>query len=315
MEVVVGLDMGASKTACVIISLNAKPLSHALSGPANLSSCGIGSFRVALEKALREALCPLASMKPRIRAVGLGVAGLEGFQDKRLVEKVVNTVLKSRSAKIVLKSDVSMALFGALEKKPGILVLAGTGSIAIGRNEAGEMMRTGGLGYLLGDEGSGFELGQRGIRAALRSADGTGPETGLLLALKTCYGLESPMDLLPLIYKSPSRVEMIARFAPQVIDLGSKGDSLAEGIFQDAVTSLLNLTLALARKLNLTKPFPLVPSGGLFQNQTFLEAFLESIEERIPQAQPVAPRNSPQMAAALLALEAIGRDYGRVALP
>jgi N-acetylglucosamine kinase-like BadF-type ATPase len=170
-------------------------------------------------------------------------------------------------------------------------------------------MRVGGLGYLLGDEGSGFELGQRGIRAALRSVDGTGPETGLLLALRECYGLENPMDILPLVYKSPSCVETIARFAVWVLDLGFKGDSLAKGIVQDAIGSLLNMTFTLACKLNLTRPFALATSGGVFQNRTFLDAFLNTLKSRMPQAKPITPRHSPQMAAALLALEAIGIRY------
>lgn len=306
MEVVIGLDMGASKTSCVVADLKAKPLSHALSGPSNLNSCGIDGFQAALRKALCGALSPLASLNPVILAVGLGVAGLEGFQEREPVEKAIKAVLKGHNPVILIESDASMALLGALGRKPGILVLAGTGSIALGRNEAGEVMRVGGFGYLLGDEGSGFELGQRGIRAALRSFDGTGPETELLVALKACYGLENPTDILPLVYKSPSCVETIGRFAVRVLDLGFKGDGLAEGIVRDAVESLVGMTQALADKLHFARPFALATSGGLFQNRAFLMAFLKSLESRMPQAKPTTPSHSPQMAAALLALEAIG---------
>lgn len=305
MDVVAGLDMGASKTACVVVDLHARPLSVSLAGPANPNSVGLKGVLLAFNRALSEALAPLASFSPVIRAVCLGVAGLEADRRKHRLDALVRRGLEG-SPVVLTHTDASVALLGALAGNPGVLVIAGTGSVVLGRNGKGQVGRTGGFGFLLGDEGSGFDLGRKGMQAALRSVDGTGPETRLPQALMACYGIEDPYGVLPLVYRSRSRVDVIARFAPEVLSLGFEGDMVAEMIVREGAQDLLRALEALVRKLQLQEAFPFVTAGGLFRNEAFLEMFLGTVKSRFPDAKPMQPLFPPEMGAAFLALEALG---------
>jgi N-acetylglucosamine kinase-like BadF-type ATPase len=305
MDVVVGLDMGASKTACVVADLYARPLSVSLAGPANPNIVGLGGVFLAFNRALSEALTPLTSFSPVIRAVCLGVAGLEADRRKHRLEALVRRGLDG-SPVVLTHTDASVALLGAFAGNPGVLVIAGTGSVVLGRNAKGQAGRTGGFGFLLGDEGSGFDLGRKGMQAALRSVDGTGPETRLPQALMAFYGIEDPSGVLPLVYRSRSRVDVIARFAPEVLSLGFEGDMVAERIVREGAEGLLRALEALVRKLQLQEAFSFATAGGLFRNEAFLEMFLRTVKSRFPDAKPVQPLFPPEMGAAFLALEALG---------
>lgn len=305
MDVVAGLDMGASKTACVVADLHARPLSVSLAGSANPNSVGLDGVLLAFNKALSEALTPLSSRCPVIRAVCLGVAGLETDRRKSRLETLLRKSLEGPPI-VIASTDANVALLGALFKRPGALVIAGTGSVVLGKNSQGQTGRVGGFGFLLGDEGSGFDIGRKGIQAALRSSDGTGPETLLSQALMAFYGIEKPSGVLPLVYQNRSKVALVAKFAMEVLSLAFQGDKVSERIVREGVEDLLRALEALARKLNLQGAFSFVVTGGLFRNEAFRELFLESVNRKFPQAKPMQPLYPPEMGAVFMALEALG---------
>jgi N-acetylglucosamine kinase-like BadF-type ATPase len=214
------------------------------------------------------------------------------------------------SPELIVTHDAAIALAGALDGHPGIVVIAGTGSLAFGRNSAGETARAGGWGYIFGDEGSAFDIARQGLRAALREHEGWGPRTALTPALVAATGAAEPNQMLHLFYTPDWPRPRVAELAQVVGRIAEEGDPVAREILRNSARQLADLVRAVRRQLfSDEEPARVSWTGGVFTNPILSELFRESIAPNgnaDGHNQCVAPRHSAAIGALLVAWRAAG---------
>jgi len=210
-----------------------------------------------------------------------------------------------------LVHDSEIALVGGTGgRRDGVVVIAGTGSIAVGHDGAGRVVRAGGWGHVLGDEGSGYQIAQRGLNAATRARDGRGPATSLLESLPDAVGAASVEDLASRIYLEGWPAGQIAALAPVVLTAADEGDAVARGIVAAAGHELSRAAVAVIRALGKDEThLEVVLSGGVFGGSpSLVEAVRGEITAFAPAADVHLPLHEPVVGAAWLALEAARGD-------
>jgi N-acetylglucosamine kinase len=231
------------------------------------------------------------------------MAGLDRAEDEQVLMGLLQPLLPEVSLRLV--PDFEIALVGGTGgRRGGVIVIAGTGSIAAGHDGTGRTVRAGGWGHLLGDEGSGYQIALRGLNAATRAQDGRGPATTLLESLPAASGAASLDDLASRIYLEGWAVGQVAALAPVVLAAAADGDAIARGIVAAAGHELSRAAVAVIRALGKDEPLEVVLSGGIFGGSPFLvEAVQEEITAFAPGADVHLPRREPVFGAVWLALE------------
>jgi N-acetylglucosamine kinase-like BadF-type ATPase len=177
-----------------------------------------------------------------------------------------------------------VALEAGAPGAPGVVIVSGTGSIAYGRNAAGESARAGGWGYVLGDEGSGYWIGRAALRAVLREADQRGSATALTPLLLAHFGVDEAQGLIHEVYQSDLKPTSIGALARCVHEAFLQGDAVAIGILRTAADELEGAGVSVARRLGLLgEPFTCVLAGGIFRAVPWLQ---EELQRRLPVAAP-----------------------------
>jgi len=172
---------------------------------------------------------------------------------------------------VLVVNDALVALEAGAPDQPGVVVIAGTGSISYGRNANNEAARAGGWGFVLGDEGSGYWIGRAAIRAVLRQADRRGQATTLTELLLDHFKVPRAQDLIHEVYSGTLRAATIAALAQCVQTAFSSGDAVAIGILRGCADELESLALSVARRLQLVgTPFPFVLAGGIYKSVPWL---------------------------------------------
>jgi N-acetylglucosamine kinase-like BadF-type ATPase len=225
----------------------------------------------------------------RPTAVGIGVPGIA--REPGAAAAFAAAVSEACGTPARVSSDATVAWLGAFLGKPGIAVIAGTGSVAVG-GSPGALHRIGGHGHLVGDEGGGYCIGRQALRAALAAAEGTGPPTRLREALPAaaCASLD---ELVLRAQRSPADRAVLAGLAPVAgrCATGPDDDPVARAIIAEAAAALAGLAGALRRRLG---ELPVAGVGGVFAIQPLWAAF----QAATGAVEPLAP---PEVGAALLA--------------
>lgn len=290
MKLFLGVDGGQSGTAAVIGDENGRVLGTGEAGPCNHAAAGEG--RAKLERAVREsvaAACAEAGLAPdrvEFAAACFGMSG--GPDDKR---EILQNILKTR--RLIVTDDAVIALAGATANGEGIITIAGTGSIAFGRNGQGRIARAGGWGHIFGDEGSGFDLARQALRAALRMEEGWGEQTRLRELLLEGTGSQTANQMLHRFYSDEWPRSRVARLAPLVDRAATEGDPIAMQIITGAAQQLA--TYAASVRGQLWQPgaeIELAYIGGVFESRLLLEHF-RTMVEMTDGVRCVAPRRSP----------------------
>lgn len=256
---VVGIDAGGTKTVGLLADETGQVLAEARGGGANLQTHG----ELQVEKVFDEILDTLGHDRP-IAAVGLGIAGVDRPHDESVIRSILRRLGHRETARVV--NDAAIALVAGAPERVGIVILAGTGSIAYGADRGGRTARSGGYGFLLADEGSGYWLGHQALRAAVRAADGRGPQTLLRPILFEALEVSSVAELIPRVYEKGLPKHRIAALAGVVETARALGDSVAEGLVDAAARELAAAARAVARRLEFgAEPFPIVLAGGVFK--------------------------------------------------
>src|SRR6185312_4402707 len=162
---------------------------------------------------------------------------------------------------VVVTTDIEIALAAAFADGPGIVVSAGTGSVAVGRDRAGKQHRIGGYGWQMGDEGSGYAIGPASLGAVSRAIDGRSPNTALSDRLVRATR-SADFDALVRWAAGASPAE-VAALAPHVLAVAAAGDPLAQGIADYAARELSQLAICLVPKMDVNPPIPVAVTGGL----------------------------------------------------
>jgi N-acetylglucosamine kinase-like BadF-type ATPase len=276
---VLGIDAGGTKTVCQLADGGGNVLAEARRGGANLQAVGELEVEKVLHEVMEEAL---GDHDVTPAAICLGIAGVDRPEDARLVRGIMRRI--GYKAKCLVVNDALVALEAGAPEQPGVVVIAGTGSIAYGRNDRNQAARAGGWGYVLGDEGSGYWIGRAALRAVLREADRRGPATQLTTLLLGYYGVPRAQDLIHQVYAATIRPTAIAALAHLVMRGFSEGDEVSIGILRAAADQLESFGMSVARRLEIVgSEFPFVFAGGMFRAVPWLE---EELARRLPQASP-----------------------------
>jgi len=296
-----GVDGGGTATRAVIVSPGGRVLAAGRAGPSNPITVGADRALASILEAVN-----MASAKcgvDRFKASRLGVAGTDR---SRLRQKLL-AGLPDSYGDTAVTSDAAAALAGATGCRPGVVVIAGTGSIAYGENHRGMAARAGGWGWRLGDEGSGYTIGRNAILAALRAHDGRTPDTVLREMILGYLGLGAVEEIIDWMYAPGREPRDVAYLVPLVRDAEAAGDEAAKLVMAEAGAELGHVANAVIRRLGLTGGFPVGLNGGVFkQPSVYIMAFEEVVRREAPDCALIKPRMPPVLGAALLALKSTG---------
>ncbi len=292
---VIGIDAGGTKTVGLLADASGQVRTKAVAGGANLLVHG----ELSVEKTIYEILERLDVPGP-ISALCIGIAGVDRPEDRELVRHLLRRL--GVRERVRIENDALVALVAGAPAGIGIVVVSGTGSIAYGADPAGGTARSGGWGYLLGDEGSAFWLGHAAVRLGIRAADGRGPETSLYERI--CDKLEVDVldGLVAWFYDQELSRNRVAALASLVEEAAADGDQAAGELLDHAAGHLAAAARAVERQLEFDGDYPLVLAGGVFRACPSLYERLETRLE-LPRARVVRLKAEPATGAVTLALE------------
>ena len=300
MAYVLGIDAGGTKTVCLLADEQGHVVAQARGGGANLQAVGELEVEKVLHDVMEEALGD-RDIVPA--AICLGIAGVDRPTDGAIVRGIMKRI--GYKARVLIVNDALVALEAGAPGEAGVVIISGTGSIAYGRNAAGEAARAGGWGYVLGDEGSGYWIGRAALRAVLREADRRGPRTALTPMLLKHFGVSRSQELIYEVYHANLKASAIGALATSVQAAFSEGDQAAIGILRGAADELESSALSVARRLDLVgQPFSFILSGGIFRAVPWLH---QELVRRLPVAAPnsiaILLEREPAEGAVALALQ------------
>jgi N-acetylglucosamine kinase-like BadF-type ATPase len=253
-----GIDGGGTKTTGVLSDCKGEILRTKKTGPGNVSVLGEEIFT----KHLKEIVYGLLGDEAvsRVKWATFGFAGAGREQEKRRVKEIISGL---GIEKFSLLTDAELLYYSIHGNSQGILIVAGTGSVCIIRNNKNELEQLGGWGYLLGDEGSGYDLGRQAIREALNADERGKKPSKLTCKLLSFYQVEHPKDLITRVYSSSNHQQLIASSAGLVCELALKGERNAKRIVTTAASALLELSKLGIERLDTNPPYKIALSGGI----------------------------------------------------
>ncbi len=289
-DLFLGVDGGQSSTTALIADATGSVVGAGAAGPCNHVTSGESRDKLTrvlgtcIGAACREAGLPEDTI---FEAACFGMSG--GPEDK---ESIVKRIIAANA--LLVTDDAVIALSGALAGQPGVVAIAGTGSIALGRSADKQRARAGGWGYVFGDEGSAFDIVRQALRAALRAEEGWGPQTSLSELFLAQTGLNSLNAVLHLFYTESWPRSRVAGLASAVNHCAREGDELANGILTGAGQSLA--VLARSARQNLWEVNAIVNYsyvGGVFRSEIVRERYralleLDRCSVHAPLLEPVA---------------------------
>ncbi len=248
-SLLLGLDGGGTHTRAVLAGLEGDVLGRGRAGPSNWATGGADAARRALAEAIGQALAGHAPQE--VRAACLGLAGLDRPQDAAAYRPVPDAW--GLGERTLLVNDAEIAWAGATGGAPGIVVVAGTGSVAYGRDGAGRAARAGGWGLPFGDEGGAAWIAAEAIRRVLCGSDGRARPSALASVLCAAAGCADPLDLCRLPGGGTAETALGA-LAPAVTAAAAGGEPDALRIVERAAGELAGLAGGVAAQLGLTRP-------------------------------------------------------------
>jgi N-acetylglucosamine kinase-like BadF-type ATPase len=295
---VIGIDAGGTKTEAILADGDGRIVARSRRGGANLAAHG----ELAVEKTLHEVIEEtLGDDHLRPDVICLGIAGVDRAEDNAIIQGIMRRI--GARARILVTNDALIALVAGAGLGAGVVVIAGTGSIAYGRNERNEAARAGGWGYILADEGSGFWIGRQALRAVVREADGRGPATALTPLVLEFFGVARPEQLVREVYRHYLKPSDIARCARLVQQARDDKDAVAINIASVAADELAASVRSVVRQLVLAGDFPVVMAGGAFHAVPWLqEALRTRLGDLVPQGDVHLLATEPALGAVTLAL-------------
>jgi N-acetylglucosamine kinase-like BadF-type ATPase len=237
--VVVGVDGGGTGSRAVVLDASGRVLGREVGSAAIVVPGAETASLEAIQDLVRRVL-RAAGLPPGVpaRVLVAGLAGVGRAADRERVEVMLGATLASLglARQVVVRNDAEVALHDAFGDGPGILLVGGTGSIALARLPSGRTLRTGGWGALAGDEGSGWSLGLGAVRAVLRTMDGRGAPTGLTRIVVEAFGTDDPAELVDRLRTAAKG--QVAALAPRVAEVADAGDAVAISLMDEAASAL-----------------------------------------------------------------------------
>ncbi|HHT25990.1 MAG TPA: hypothetical protein GXZ82_01905 [Firmicutes bacterium] len=300
---VLGVDAGGTSTRCWAVTTAGLLLGTGVAGPGNFYTVGAEGLA---DRICEVVAAALGEVSGPAEALCLGAAGVGRLQE---AEEVYAALQRRGLAKrLIIENDGYISLYAGTLGKPGVVVIAGTGSIAVGIDAGGQRRRAGGWGWLLGDEGSGYDISRQTLTAILKAADGRMPQLSCAPAVLAQLGVSGPDYLPSALLTLPDRKERIAGLAPLILDAAAE-DAIVREIVQKAAAELVQLGLHVHRRLKLPTSAPIVMAGGLFKHQVMRTAFGRELAQKAPALEARALPWEAALGAVFMALNAAGTSY------
>jgi N-acetylglucosamine kinase-like BadF-type ATPase len=296
---VLGIDAGGTKTVCLLADERGKILAEGRGPGANLHSAG----ELEVEKVLHEVMeDAIGDRDITPAAICLGIAGVDREDEARTVRAIMRRI--GHKSRVLVVNDALIALVAGAQDAPGIVIIAGTGSIVYGRNASGQAARAGGWGHMVGDEGSGYWIGREAVAAVMRAADGRGPATRLSDDILAHFSVNDVSQLPRIVYDREIPRMRVAALGPIVEGAVSAGDAVAMRILERAVDELVLGALSVATRLEMRgDAFTFYLAGGVFRVVPSLAAVLpRRLVEVAPRCQVQLLDEEPAVGAVWLAL-------------
>lgn len=302
-RIVMGVDGGGTQTTAIVARWSEgeelQCLARGQGGPANPHAVGWEATQSSLLRSVTEA-CRVGRVD-RVDAACFSVAGCGRPEEQAALMQWLET---ERIAETHIVVDDGRAILRAgTPDGNGVAVIAGTGSLVVGRNVMGEAARAGGWGYLLGDEGSGYAIGLEGLKAVTKAADGVGPKTELSDALLSTCMFREPAELIQWVYGETCGRRDIGWLAPVVLAAAKRKDEVALSIVWRQLHMLERQVRAVISRLGYDddEDFHIALAGGVMAGDELYRSRLLA-ELRIPEDRATVVQH-PEIGAALLAAE------------
>jgi len=296
---VIGIDAGGTKTVCLLADDRGLILSEARGPGANLHAAG----ELAVERVLHDLMAEAIGSRGIVpAAICLGIAGVDREDEMRTIRALMGRI--GHKSRVLVVNDALIALTAGARDAPAIVIIAGTGSIAYGRNASGEAARAGGWGHMIGDEGSGYWIGREALSAVMRASDGRGPATRLTAAILAQLNLNDESRLPRIVYDREVPRMTVAAMGPIVQDAADQGDAVARRILERAADELVLAAQSVASRLAMRgDEFTFFLSGGVFRVVPWLAGELSRrLIEVAPRCEVEILNEEPAAGAVWLAL-------------
>ena len=257
------VEGGGTRTRAWLVDGAGAVCGEAAGGPSNVRRLGAPAF-AALVRALVDRLAAQAGVAPAaITRLSIGVAGVATPAEEREVRDAL--AAHGLTLPAAVNTDAAAALEGALDGGPGVLLIAGTGSIALGRASDGRQARSGGWGRELGDEGSGYALGRAVLNRLTRALDRRRPDARVIGEGVRWLTVADDAALAGWIRDHAGLPERVAGMAEFLLHLAREGDGDARVLLEEAAAELALIAHAVCAQLDLGPRPVLVLHGGLMQ--------------------------------------------------
>ncbi len=280
---VIGIDGGGTRTRALIVGVDGTVLAECEGGASQLQTVGIKQATTVIYDLVRECCSKIEADHQSIQSIVIGVAGAGRVSDRA----ELSDSLLAHSAKkkfpfknVTVETDARVALEAAFAGGPGIVLIAGTGSIALYRTEDGKVLRTGGWGSVLGDEGSGFAIGRDALIAVLRAYDGRGEKTVLTAKALAFFGIAGIEEIIGKVYRDHADV---ASFVPKVFEAVNERDRIANQILVQNANALAEHVRVLTMQVRPRTKLPVCLVGGVLESDN---AYSKLVKEKIIRSLP-----------------------------
>ncbi|QDT91445.1 N-acetylglucosamine kinase [Gimesia algae] len=308
-QLVLGIDGGGSTTrAALAVVAETFEFHVAGRGTAGASNFNSSVWEVATEQvqlAIQRAFESAGTEPHRVAAVCLGMSGAGRTAEQQAWMRWAKESGVAEQASVV--TDAETVLAAGTPEGRGVALIAGTGSLAFGTNAAGQVARAGGWGYLLGDEGSGYQITLAALRGIARAVDGRGPDTRLQPAFLEALDLNDPRALIGWLYHTERERSEIAGLSHLVFEAAEQGDALARTILQQAIFELRDLVQSVVSQLSFSSSdYALALTGGVLLHQRdFRVSLLERLREQELQPTTIECVDDASLGAVRLAIKGL----------
>lgn len=278
---VLGIDGGGTKTIGLLCDMDGRVYSRAVVGPTNPNSLGYERVEEEIQSLLDTIKEQAPQQFSQLASFFAGMSGVDREEDKARMSKLFQKYLPA-VCQIQVDNDAVNALYSGTLGKPGVVNISGTGAITFGIGAQNTRARVGGWGFLLGDPGSGYSIGNRAVKAVFDEHDGLGEKTILSNSILTHFQLQHAPGLIPIIYDMKRARETMASLSRLVVEAAEQGDNVAKNILhlagQEMAASIRTLILKLYKDGPNQEEVPVVLTGGVYNNA---EWFVPSIESNL----------------------------------
>lgn len=315
-QYVLGIDGGGTHTRAAIVDERGFLLGTGVGGPSNYDDVGADAAQANIKAAITQAWNKVGMPPRSFDAAFLGMAGVVSEKDHLVIQRIAANLNLAPVELVGVDHDCRVALSGGLSGRPGIVLIAGTGSSCYGRNQDGESWRAGGWGELISDEGSGYWLGVQAMVAAVRAFDGRSQTTVLYKRVMEHLQLQDINEIMHLLYSQGVPRAEIAEMALLVLEAAQSGDQVAHSILLRGAQDLANCVYAVASRLRMEGQLSeLVLIGGLMNaEKLFVTPLKTAVGKLLPLCKVTYPEMPPEFGACILGLEMLGKPHMKILL-